>query len=176
MRSRDLDITITSDIDLTRGSSRRVTISHVGENSFRVTSTLKFYSCERHDFVRRYLVRCFGEFVFFIGNCSAPKGYLWKEERSPILTGLQRELADAGYCVNGNSSGLPGVPMYPSGPGIREPSDAPSVSVHVLPQLILVYDRAKETLLAQFESVVEYFSWCPAICEGGQLGHEENWD
>lgn len=176
MRSKNLDITLTSDIDLTRGSSRRVTISHAGENIFRVTSTLRFYSCERHDFVRRYLVRRFGEFAFFLGNCSAPKGYLWKEERSPILTGLQRELVDAGYCVNPNNSEFAGVPMYPSGPGLREPSDSPSVSVQVLPHLILVYDRAKKCLLAQFESVGDYFSWCPAICDGGQQGHEGNWD
>lgn len=176
MRSRDLDIKITSDIDLTRGSSSRVTISRAGENSFRVTSTLKFYRCERHEFVRRYLVRRFGEFAFFLGNCSAPRGYLWRQERSTVLTGLQRELADAGYCVNGNSSDFPGVPMYPSGPGLPEPLDAPSVSVQVLPQVILVYDRARQAVLAQFESIAEYFSWCPAICEGGQLGHEGNWD
>jgi hypothetical protein len=51
-----------------------------------------------------------------------------------------------------------------------------SVSVQVLPQVIMVYERARQAVLAQFESVVEYFSWCPAICEGGQSGHEGNWD
>jgi len=101
---------------------------------------------------------------------------LWKEERSPILTGLQRKLADAGYCVNPNNSEFAGVPMYPSGPGLREPFDSPSVAVQVLPQLILVYDRAKKTVLAQFESVETFFSWCPSICEGGQMGYEGNWD
>lgn len=77
MRRHTLDITIDSDMDLTRASTRRVTVTRNANGSFRVTSPLRFYSCERHSFVSRHLTRKLGPYSAIVGQCSSPSAYLW---------------------------------------------------------------------------------------------------
>lgn len=78
MRSKPLAIVLKSDIDLSHYSSRRVRIEAIGAGEFRVTSTLRFWSCERHNFVGRYIRRRAPQCVFYSGNASAPTGYFAK--------------------------------------------------------------------------------------------------
>lgn len=77
MRSKTIDLILSSDIDLTTLSSTRVRIVREGVNEYRITSTLKVYSCERHAFVGRYLRRKKPGLRYIAGNCSAPTGYFW---------------------------------------------------------------------------------------------------
>lgn len=77
MRKAVLDRIIHSDVDLTQLSTRRVTIVKVEEGVFRVTSSLRFWSCERASFVGRYLQRKRPGMTYFTGNCSSPTGYYW---------------------------------------------------------------------------------------------------
>ena len=84
MRSKPLNITVRSDVDLSQLTSKRVSINQEGDNIYRITSTLKFWSCERHSFVWRYLNRKKPAMTFFTGNCSCPTGYYWGPlERTP---------------------------------------------------------------------------------------------
>lgn len=78
MRKKEIDIVIESDIDLTTLSSRRVTFTRLSDNQYRVTSTLRFYSCERHAFISQYLQSKKPGLKSIKGNCSAPKGYFWE--------------------------------------------------------------------------------------------------
>ena len=78
MRSKPLAIVLKSDIDLSQYSSRRIRIEAIGAGEFRVTSTLRFWSCERHNFVGRYIRRRAPQCVFYSGNASAPTGYFAK--------------------------------------------------------------------------------------------------
>lgn len=80
MRTAKLDHLISSDIDLTQLSSRRVTITRetgATEDLFRVTSTLNFLKCERSEFIGRYLKRKRSGLKYIKGNCSSPSGYYW---------------------------------------------------------------------------------------------------
>lgn len=76
MRAHHCDITVASDIDLTRLASRRVLIESVGDG-YRITTTFRMYRCERHAFVSRYLRRKMPGLKSISGNCSAPTGYFW---------------------------------------------------------------------------------------------------
>lgn len=78
MRTKTLHIVVRSDIDLCALSTRRVTISLVEQGVYLITSSLKFWSCERHSFVWRYLNRKKPGLAYFTGNCSAPTGYFWE--------------------------------------------------------------------------------------------------
>lgn len=77
MRHHTIDMTINSDIDLTKASTRRITITHEEGGTFRVTSALQLYAVERRDFVRRHLVRQLGQYKAILGQCSSPSAYLW---------------------------------------------------------------------------------------------------
>lgn len=76
MRRHELNITITSNTDLTKLNSNRLTFNKVGKDTFNVTSTLKFYPCEIHGFIRRVLRRNL-KLKYIVGNCSAPTGYIF---------------------------------------------------------------------------------------------------
>lgn len=82
MRHHTLDITIDSDIDLTRASSRRVTVTREPNGSFRVRSDLRFYASERRSFVGRHLKRKLGPYSAIRGQCSTPSAYLWNYQQS----------------------------------------------------------------------------------------------
>ena len=77
MRTHLLDKVIDSDVDLTKLSSRRVSITMVKPGEFRITSTLRFLLCERNEFIGRYLRRMKPGLTYIKGNCSAPYGYFW---------------------------------------------------------------------------------------------------
>lgn len=77
MREAELNQVISSDIDLTTLSCSRVTITKEEGGDFRITSKLKFYRCERHGFIDRYLRRKRPGIKWIRGNCSAPTGYYW---------------------------------------------------------------------------------------------------
>lgn len=75
MRTHTIDLKLKSNIDLTRLSSRRIGITRVDGETFRVVSELKLFKCERASFVGRYLRRKEPRLTHFSGGCSNPKGY-----------------------------------------------------------------------------------------------------
>lgn len=80
MRKHQIDMVLHSDIDLTALSSKRVTITRREDGSFHVASSLRFFRCERVNFVSRYLRRMKPGMVAVTGNCSAPTGYFWSRQ------------------------------------------------------------------------------------------------
>ncbi len=78
MRESSINIVISSNLDLTKASNKRVTITREGEEKFRVTSTLKVHKCERYSFVVDFLEMKYGTFTHYTGNASAPKGLYWE--------------------------------------------------------------------------------------------------
>jgi hypothetical protein len=75
MRTHTIDVTLKSNLDLTKLSSRRVNITRIDGESFRVVSELKLFKCERALFVGRYLRRKEPRLTHFTGGCSKPTGY-----------------------------------------------------------------------------------------------------
>ena len=81
MRRHALNILLDSDVDLTKLSSKRVTITN-DNGRYRVSSSLRFYRCEMSAFVYQYLRRKKPGMIAIAGNCSAPTGYFWSPPAS----------------------------------------------------------------------------------------------
>ncbi|MFZ3139140.1 hypothetical protein [Polaromonas sp.] len=77
MRNSKLNLVVSSDVDLTALSNARIQIVRDERGAFEVTSTLKFYTCEKSQFFGRFLRRKLPGLKFITGNCSAPSGYYW---------------------------------------------------------------------------------------------------
>ena len=77
MRKHTMDIVIDSDQDLTRISCQRIQFSLLPNGAYQVSSTLRFWRCERHSFLYRLLKRRLPGLRTFKGNASAPTGYFW---------------------------------------------------------------------------------------------------
>ncbi|CAN5329293.1 hypothetical protein [Polaromonas naphthalenivorans] len=77
MRKSKLSLVISSDVDLTKLSNARIRIVRDERGAFEVTSTLRFYTCEKSQFLGRFLRRRLPGLKFITGNCSAPSGYYW---------------------------------------------------------------------------------------------------
>jgi hypothetical protein len=73
MRKQSLEIEVQSNCDLTQLNSSRITVQKT-EKGYLFTSPLKFYSCERHGFLKRLICRNF-KITVIRGNCSRPSGY-----------------------------------------------------------------------------------------------------
>lgn len=82
MRTLTIDITLASDVDLRLLACRRIQIDLSTEGTYRITSALRLYRCERHSFIGRLLRRRRPGCSAYSGNASAPTGYFWHHDLS----------------------------------------------------------------------------------------------
>jgi len=73
MRKHKLNTVLKSDIDLTQFANSRVFIRAIGNDEYRITSKLKFYSCELRTWAFDFIAKL-KPYSYAKGNCSAPYG------------------------------------------------------------------------------------------------------
>jgi hypothetical protein len=67
---------ITSNVDLTPLTNNRIGFEKIAAGLYRVTTRLKFYSSEQHNFIYRFLKRKL-IITHVVGCCSSPSGYIF---------------------------------------------------------------------------------------------------
>lgn len=73
LRGHHIDIEVDANIDLTKFSTKRFTITHVGDDTYRFRSSFKVWSCERHKVLNNFMKRRGCKFYF--GPASTPYRY-----------------------------------------------------------------------------------------------------
>ena len=80
MRNRVMEIELTSNLDLTQFSNRRLCFEKLDEEFYLATSPLRFYRGEADTFIYNFLKR-HAQIVAVCGNCSRPDGYIFACEK-----------------------------------------------------------------------------------------------
>lgn len=81
MRTSILEKKLYSNIDLTQFANSRIQIEFLSNDEYLITSKLKFYSCERNQFVLRFLrsqAKGKYELKYIKGQCSCPYGVIFE--------------------------------------------------------------------------------------------------
>lgn len=81
MRASTLEKKLYSNIDLTQFANSRIQIEFLGNDEYLMTSKLKFYACERNQFVLRFLksqAKNKYALKYIKGMCSCPYGVVFE--------------------------------------------------------------------------------------------------
>lgn len=79
MRKHKIDKQISSNIDLTPFSNKRIKITKLEGDLYSIKSDLRLYKSEITDFIERFLKRKL-TIKYIKGNCSCPSGYTFAEK------------------------------------------------------------------------------------------------
>lgn len=79
MRRHQIDIELYCDKSLEELNSSRINVEIIGENLYRISSSLQLFKSEIPGFVKRLIYRKFGKANWIKGLCSNPTGYIYSQ-------------------------------------------------------------------------------------------------